>query len=126
VISEDHFWTGLTRTLGLDDAAALTFPERLALGNSLTERIAKALAERDRDDVVRELASAGVPASPILSQPEMVSADVFRARGTVADGPDGDAVMQHPLQYRDHPARVPREVPPLVDGPEHIPSWETD
>ena len=126
VISEDHFWTGLTRTLGLDDAAALTFPERLALGNSLTEHIAKALAERDRDDVVRELASAGVPASPILSQPEMVSADVFRARGTIADGPDGENVMQHPLQYRDHPARVPLEVPPLVDGPEHIPSWETD
>ena len=53
VISEDHFWTGLMRTLGLDDAAALTFPERLALGHTLTERIAKAIAERDRDDVVR-------------------------------------------------------------------------
>jgi crotonobetainyl-CoA:carnitine CoA-transferase CaiB-like acyl-CoA transferase len=126
VISEDHFWTGLTRTLGLDDAAALTFPERLALGNSLTERIAKAIAERDRDDVVRELASAGVPASPILSQPEMVRADVFRARGTVADGPGGEAVMQHPLQYRDHPARTPDEVPPLVEGPEHIPSWQSE
>jgi alpha-methylacyl-CoA racemase len=126
VISEDHFWTGLTRTLGLDDAAALTFPERLALGNSLTERIAKAIAERDRDDVVRELASAGVPASPILSQPEMVRADVFRARGTVADGPGGEAVMQHPLQYRDHPARTPHEVPPLVEGPEHIPSWQSE
>jgi crotonobetainyl-CoA:carnitine CoA-transferase CaiB-like acyl-CoA transferase len=126
VISEDHFWTVLTRTLGLDDAAALTFPERLALGSSLTERIAKAIAERDRDDVVRELASAGVPASPVLSQPEMVHAEVFRARGTVADGPAGEPVMQHPLQYRDHPARVPREVPPLVEGPERVPPWETD
>jgi crotonobetainyl-CoA:carnitine CoA-transferase CaiB-like acyl-CoA transferase len=126
VISEDHFWTGLTRTLGLDDAAALTFPERLALGNSLTERIAKAIAERDRDDVVRELASSGVPASPILSQHEMVRADVFRARGTVADGPGGEAVMQHPLQYREHPARTPHEVPPLVEGPEHIPSWQSE
>jgi hypothetical protein len=55
----------------------------------------------------------------------MIRADVFRARGTIADGPDGETVMQHPLQYRYHPARVPREVPPLVDGPEHIPSWET-
>jgi crotonobetainyl-CoA:carnitine CoA-transferase CaiB-like acyl-CoA transferase len=123
VISEDHFWTGLTRTLGLDDAAPLTFPERLALGNSLTERIAKAIAERDRDDLVRELAAAGVPASPILSQLEMVRADVFRARGTIADGPGGEAVMQHPLQYRQHPARVPHEVPPLVEGPQHVPSW---
>jgi crotonobetainyl-CoA:carnitine CoA-transferase CaiB-like acyl-CoA transferase len=126
VISEDHFWTGLTRTLALDDAAALTFPERLALGSSLTERIAKAIAERDRDDVVRELAAAGVPASPILSQPEMVRAEVFRARGTVADGPGGEAVMQHPLQYRYHPARTPHEVPPLVEGPEHVPSWQSE
>jgi crotonobetainyl-CoA:carnitine CoA-transferase CaiB-like acyl-CoA transferase len=126
VISEDHFWTGLTHTLGLDDAAALTFPERLALGRSLTERIAKAIAERKRDDVVRELASAGVPASPVLSQREMVCADVFRARGAIADGPGGEPVMQHPLQYRDHPARVPREVPPLVEGPERVPAWETD
>jgi crotonobetainyl-CoA:carnitine CoA-transferase CaiB-like acyl-CoA transferase len=126
VISEDHFWTGLTRTLGLDDAATLTFPERLALGNSLTERIAKAIADRDRDDVVRELASAGVPASPILSQSEMVRADVFRARGTIADGPGGEAVMQHPLQYRQHPARTPHEVPPLVEGPEHVPSWQSE
>ena len=124
VISEDHFWTGLTRTLGLDDAAALTFPERLALGNSLTDRIAKAIAERDRDDVVRGLGAAGVPASPVLSQREMMRADVFSDRGTVTDGPDGEPVMGHPLQYRDHPARVPREVPPLVEGPEHVPTWE--
>jgi CoA:oxalate CoA-transferase len=124
VISEDHFWTGLTRALGLDDAAPLTFPERLALGSSLTERIAKAIAERDRDDVVSDLASAGVPASPVLSQQEMVRADVFRARGTVTDGPGGEPVMQHPLQYRDHPARVPRDVPPLVEGPERVPRWE--
>ena len=82
----------------------MTFPERFALGHALTERIAKAIGERDRDDVVRELASAGVPASPILSQPEMVRADVFRAHSSVADGPDGAPVMQHPLQYRDHPA----------------------
>src|SRR5256886_8612706 len=74
VISEDHFWTGLTRTLGLDDAAVLTFPERLALGRALTERIAKAIAERDRDEVVHELASAGVPASPVLSQRALMNA----------------------------------------------------
>jgi crotonobetainyl-CoA:carnitine CoA-transferase CaiB-like acyl-CoA transferase len=124
VISEDHFWSSLTRTLGLDDAAALTFPERLVLGNSLTERIAKAIADRDRDDIVRDLAAAGVPASPVLSQGEMVRADVFRERGTVIDGSDGEPVMQHPLRYRHHPAVTPRDVPPLVEGAEHVPSWK--
>ena len=75
---------------------------------------------------MRELASAGVPASPILSQREMVRADVFHERGTIADGPDGEPVMQHPLQYRRHPARTPHEVPPLVEGPEHVPFWQTE
>jgi crotonobetainyl-CoA:carnitine CoA-transferase CaiB-like acyl-CoA transferase len=124
VISEDHFWGGLTRTLGLDDASELTFPERLALGNALSERIAKAIAERDRDEIVRELAAAGVPASPVLSQAEMVRADVFRDRGTVIEGPDGEPVMQHPLRYRHHPATIPRDVPPLLEGAEHVLTWE--
>ena len=56
----------------------------------------------------------------------MVRADVFRERGTIADGPDGEPVMQHPLQYRHHPARTPHEVPPLVEGPEHVPSWQSE
>jgi len=123
VISEDHFWTGLTHVLGLEDAASLSFAERLALGTRLTERIAEAIAQRKRDDVVRELATAGVPASPVLSQGEMLRAEHFRARGTVVDGPDGEPFMQHPLGYRDNPARAPRDVPPLVKGSDHLPSW---
>jgi crotonobetainyl-CoA:carnitine CoA-transferase CaiB-like acyl-CoA transferase len=123
VISEDHFWTALTGALGLDDAASLSFAERLALGTALTERIAEAIAQRKRDDLVRELAAAGVPASPVLSQDEMLGAEHFRDRGTVVDGPGGEPFMQHPLRYRDHPARAPREVPPLVEGSAHLPSW---
>jgi alpha-methylacyl-CoA racemase len=123
VISEDHFWAGLTRALGLDDAAALSFAERLALGARLTARIADAIALRKRDDLVHELVAAGVPASPVLSQDEMLHADHFRARGTVTYGPGGDPVMHHPLLYREHPASAPRDVPPLVEGAEHLPAW---
>jgi alpha-methylacyl-CoA racemase len=124
VISENHFWTGLTRTLGMDDAASLSFPERLAVGTQLTVRIAGAIAAWKRDELVRELATAGVPASPVLSQDEMLRAEHFRARGTVVDGPEGAPFMQHPLRYRDHPARAARDVPPLVEGSEHLPRWE--
>jgi alpha-methylacyl-CoA racemase len=123
VISENHFWTGLTRTLGMEDAASLSFPERLAVGTQLTARLADSIAERERDELVRELAAAGVPASPVLSQDEMLRADHFRDRGTVVDGPEGAPFMQHPLRYRDHPARAAREVPPLVEGTEHLPPW---
>src|SRR5262249_44771897 len=115
VISEDHFWSELTRVLEMEDAGSLSFAERLALGGALTARIAEAIAERKRDDIVRELASAGVPASPVLSQDEMLHAEHFRSRGTVVDGPDGSPFMRHPLRYRQHPARAPRQVPPLVE-----------
>jgi crotonobetainyl-CoA:carnitine CoA-transferase CaiB-like acyl-CoA transferase len=124
VISEDHFWRELTGALGMDDAASLGFAERLALGERLTDRIAAAIAERKRDELVRELANAGVPASPVLSQEEMLHAESFRDRGTVVDGRDGEPVMRHPLRYRDHPARAPREVPPLVEGSERLPRWK--
>ena len=124
VISEDHFWSGLVRALGLDDVASLSFAERLALGNGLRARVEDAIAGRDRDELVRELSTAGVPVAPVLSQSEMVTAESFRRRGTVREGPDGGAVMQHPLQYRNQPARVPPDVPPLVEGPDRIPAWE--
>jgi alpha-methylacyl-CoA racemase len=124
VISEDHFWSALTRTLGLDDAASLSFGERLALGKPLAGRIEASIATRDRDEVVDVLAGAGVPVSPVLAQDEMLSAQPFHARGTVTSGPDGGPVMQHPLRYRTHPARVPPDVPPLVEGPDHLPPWE--
>jgi crotonobetainyl-CoA:carnitine CoA-transferase CaiB-like acyl-CoA transferase len=124
VISEDHFWSGLVRTLGLDDVASLSFGERLALGSGLGDRIEEAVAARDRDELVRELSAAGVPVAPVLGQREMLAAPPLRSRGTVVDGPDGGAVMQHPLQYRNQPARVPPDVPPLVEGPDRLPAWE--
>jgi crotonobetainyl-CoA:carnitine CoA-transferase CaiB-like acyl-CoA transferase len=124
VISEDHFWAALTRALGMDDAASLSFTERLTLGKPLTARIEEAIATRDRDELVRELAAVGVPVSPVLSQDEMLRAEHFRDRGTVAEGAAGAPLMQHPLRYRDHPARVPHEVPPLVEGADRLPAWK--
>jgi crotonobetainyl-CoA:carnitine CoA-transferase CaiB-like acyl-CoA transferase len=123
VISEDHFWSALTRALGMDDAASLSFAERLALGARLTARITDAIGERRRDELVRDLAAAGVPASPVLSQDEMLRTEHFRARGTVADGPDGEPAVRHPIRYRKHPAQAPREVPPLLEGSARLPSW---
>jgi crotonobetainyl-CoA:carnitine CoA-transferase CaiB-like acyl-CoA transferase len=123
VISEDHFWAGLTRTLGLDDVASLSFSDRLALGRQLTPRIEEAIARRDRDDLVRELEEAGVPVAPVLAQEEMLAAPVFRDRGTVVAGPDGAPVVRHPMHYRRHPALSPTDVPPLVEGHHQLPAW---
>jgi crotonobetainyl-CoA:carnitine CoA-transferase CaiB-like acyl-CoA transferase len=123
VLSEDGAWSDLVRALGLDDAASLGFAERVALGRQLNDRIVKAVADRTRDDVVAALVEAGVPVSPVLSQQEMLRAELFRARGTVADGPDGAAVTHHPVRYDHHPARAPRDVPPLATGVDNLPQW---
>jgi crotonobetainyl-CoA:carnitine CoA-transferase CaiB-like acyl-CoA transferase len=123
VISEDHLWSRLMTALNLSDAAGLTFPERLALAGSLTDRLAEAIARRTRDELVTELAAVGVPASPVLSQAEMLAAEHFRDRGTVTPDQDGEPVMHHPLRYERHPARLPAAVPPLVEGPEHLAGW---
>jgi crotonobetainyl-CoA:carnitine CoA-transferase CaiB-like acyl-CoA transferase len=123
VISEDHLWERLMNALGLTDAASLTFPERLALTRSLDDRLAEAIALRERDELVAQLGATGVPASPVLSQPEMLVAEHFRDRGTVSAGGAGEPVMHHPLEYRRHPARAPSDVPVLVEGPDRIPRW---
>jgi crotonobetainyl-CoA:carnitine CoA-transferase CaiB-like acyl-CoA transferase len=124
VISEDHFWVRLTGALGLHDAAALSFPERLVLEKPLATAIAESIGRRDRDELVAELLAAGVPASPVLSQQEMLRAEHFRRRGTVAQGTSSAPVTQHPVRYEHHPARAPRDVPPLVHGPDRLPSWK--
>ena len=123
VLSEDSAWADLTRALGLGDAASLGFAERVALGRQLNERIAKAIGTSMRDELVAALVEAGVPVAPVLSQGEMLGAELFRTRGIVADGPEETPVMRHPVRYYRHPARAPREVPPLVEGVDSLPAW---
>lgn len=123
VISEDHFWTKLVRALGLDDAASLPFPERLAITEALNDRIAAAIATRTRDEIVADLVAVGVPVSPILSQTEMIESEHFRSRGMITREGDGTVTMGHPLRFAHHPARVGRDVPALVEGPDRVPAW---
>lgn len=123
VISEDHLWERLMNALGLADAASLTFPERLALTAPLDDRLAGAIALRERDGLVTELAAAGVPASPVLSQAEMLAAEHFRDRGTVSSRGAAPPVVHHPLRYRHRPARAPSSVPALIEGPDRLPAW---
>ena len=99
IISEDHFWASLTGVLGLDDASALPFPERLRQVEALNARVAAAISERPRDELVTELIAAGVPVSPVLSQVEMLAAEHFRHRGLVVEGPGGEPAMGHPVRY---------------------------
>jgi crotonobetainyl-CoA:carnitine CoA-transferase CaiB-like acyl-CoA transferase len=123
VLSEDHLWTALATAVGLEDVAGLAFVERTKVVDDLEARLSAAIAARDRDGLVVDLAAVGVPVAPVLTQPELVVAEPMRARGLVVDGPDGAPAIVHPLRYRTHPAVQPTEVPPLVEGLEHLPTW---
>ena len=123
VLSEDNLWAALARALGFEDVASLTFAERLALGRPLNDRVIDSIAAADRDELVADLVSAGVPVSPVLSQEEMLRTEHLRRRGTVADDGEGVPVMRHPLRYDHHPARAPAEVPALATGVDRLPDW---
>ena len=116
VLSEDHLWAALAGALGLDDVAGLGFVERANVADELDARLAAALADRRRDEVVDELAAADVPVAPVLDQAGVLAAEPFRQRGLVVDGP----AMTHPIRYRDHPGGRAAEVPPLT---EELPDW---
>jgi crotonobetainyl-CoA:carnitine CoA-transferase CaiB-like acyl-CoA transferase len=99
IITEDHFWRALCDALGMADARDLTFVERMAQITPLQARVADAVAENERDELVDTLLTLGVPVSPVLSRAEMLALDHFRARGVA-----GDAWTGHPVRFVDHPA----------------------
>ncbi|HEX6311767.1 MAG TPA: CoA transferase [Acidimicrobiia bacterium] len=102
IISEDHFWASLIGVLGLDDLAGLAFPDRLAQAGALNETLRDAIGSRSREELVADLAAAGVPVAPVLTRAEMLAADHFRRRGFVVEGSDGAPVVGHPIRYQRH------------------------
>ena len=65
------------------------------------------------DELVDELASAGVPISPVLSRDEMLVHPQFVERGLLTTAPDGTRALAHPLRFAVHPARRPGLPPAL-------------
>ncbi len=77
VLNEQPFWSGLCRTLGLDDEADLDFAARSTRGAALQHAVAVAVASRDRDELVAELVASGVPVAPVLDRPGMLAGAPF-------------------------------------------------
>ena len=125
VLAEQHLWEALANALDRSDLAALTFPERAAQPAALNDELGRAIAQRSRDDVVAQLAGAGVPVSPVLGQRELAENAQLLARGVVRRTESGGTEMGHPVIYREHPAVPPGAVPPLVTGLDSVPSWQT-
>lgn len=81
VVDENHFWKALCGCLGLGRFGGLPLPARTALGPLLRRLVARRLRRRTREDWLRRLGEAGVPATAVLSPVEARTEPQFVARG---------------------------------------------
>jgi len=114
VLTEDKFWAGLCRGLGLDDLAELDFATRLARTDELQGRVGGAIATRARDDLVRDLGALDVPVAPVLRRQEMAELPHFRGRDVVVPEAWSHAVTGAPVRIAGS-TRVGRTRPPQPD-----------
>ncbi|HWD54192.1 MAG TPA: CoA transferase [Acidimicrobiales bacterium] len=77
VLSEQHFWSSLCAELALDDVAGLPFEERSVRGAELQRRVAAAIAQRRRDELVDALSAVAVPVAPVLDRAGMLAGAPF-------------------------------------------------
>jgi crotonobetainyl-CoA:carnitine CoA-transferase CaiB-like acyl-CoA transferase len=114
VLTEDHFWRPLCRSLDLTELVDLTFPERTARTGELQARIAGAVALRERDALVAELLAVDVPVAPVQDRAQMLGTEHFAARGVVTADPWADPATGYPVRFRAHPA-ARTDPPPGLD-----------
>ncbi len=77
VVNEQHFWSRLCDHLGLGELAGLGFDERCRRGEEMQRAVAAAVATRERDTLVADLAAAGVPVAPVLDRQEVLASGPF-------------------------------------------------
>lgn len=92
-VGNDRQFAGLCKVLGTPELARderfATNPDRVANRAELEDLLADLLAGRDRDELLAELADAGVPAGPILDVKEALSQPAAGPLLQEAELPDG-------------------------------------
>ena len=105
IMNEDHFWVGLCRALDLEAHEQLTNSERSRRVGELNAAIAHSIGGLTRADALERLGRHDVPASPVLTQAEMLEHPHFRERGTMVDGPDGRPRSGPLVRFEQTPGR---------------------
>ncbi len=114
VLTEDHFWSSVCRVLGMDDVEHLGFADRMTHVEDLQDRVAAAIARRDRDELTSDLLAADVPVAPVLDRSEMLSLAHLRDREVATSDLWADPAIGYPVRLRRHPyART--SPPPELD-----------
>jgi alpha-methylacyl-CoA racemase len=120
IMNEDHFWVGLCRALDLEAHEQLTNSERTGRVRELNAEIADAIRPLTQTEALERLARHDVPASPVLTQEEMLQHPHFRERGTIVEGPDGLPRSGPLVRFEQSPGRPPFGAPPAGSG---HPGW---
>jgi crotonobetainyl-CoA:carnitine CoA-transferase CaiB-like acyl-CoA transferase len=116
IMNEDHFWVGLCRALDLGPHEQLTNAERNRRVRELNAAIADAIGHLTRADALERLGRHDVPASPVLTQAEMLQHPHFRERGTIVEGPDGRPRSGPLVRFEQTPGRPPYGAPAVGSG----------
>jgi alpha-methylacyl-CoA racemase len=110
IMNEDHFWVGLCRALDLGHEQ-LTNAERNRRVHELNADIADAISRLTESEALERLGHHDVPASPVLTQDEMLEHQHFRDRGTIVVGPDGRPTTGPLVRFEQAPGQPPYGAP---------------
>jgi crotonobetainyl-CoA:carnitine CoA-transferase CaiB-like acyl-CoA transferase len=110
-VGNDAQFARLLGVLGLDDATSrfTTNTERVAAREAVTEWLAAAIADRSREELVSALVAADVPAGPVNTVPEALSAMGEGWTSAI----DGIEIAPSPIRV-DGVAAPPRLPPPRL------------
>jgi crotonobetainyl-CoA:carnitine CoA-transferase CaiB-like acyl-CoA transferase len=99
--ANDGLFTRLCEAIGLadveDDPRYATNPDRLARRDELAALVQERVAERSREEVVTQLAAAGVPAAPVNDIGEVAEHEQTGALGLIQELPDPTVAL--PLSF---------------------------
>jgi crotonobetainyl-CoA:carnitine CoA-transferase CaiB-like acyl-CoA transferase len=90
-VRTDEQWSALCDVLGTPE-----WLEQRADHDAVDALLSAAVADRDLDDLVQQLATAGVPAAPVLGPLAVLDLEPLQARGFV-EQIDGPVVGRHPV-----------------------------
>jgi crotonobetainyl-CoA:carnitine CoA-transferase CaiB-like acyl-CoA transferase len=112
-VATDQQWDALRDVLGrpawADDRELGSHAGRRRHHDHVDRKLAAWLAERDVDEVVRELVEAGVPAARVVLPPDVVANEQLHARGFFE-------TLGHPLSGQDLYAGLPFGRPDVGTG----------
>jgi crotonobetainyl-CoA:carnitine CoA-transferase CaiB-like acyl-CoA transferase len=113
IIDEQHFWCRLCDVLALGDLGDLDFLSRVERHDEIAERVATAIAGRERDELVAALGN-DVPVAPALTRAEMLEhpQHIHREMVGLRTG-NGTPTMGYPVRLASHRARAAGHSPSL-------------